>query len=125
MFFKKPTRNTRETGVDTVPQDFDIDKDISAIIDFIRESTRDIKDIYRLCRQLQQLREKEKQMLERRAPEPSLQYNAKEQLEAFDKLLETYDFFDEDVEVNRQRMKFISRALKKHARDLKVDADLM
>jgi DNA repair ATPase RecN len=125
MFFKKPTKNTRDPEIDTIPQDFNIDKDISAIIDFIRESTRDIKEIYKLSKQLQALREKEKQMGDRHAPEPSLQHNVKEQIETFDKLLETYEFFDEDVEVNKQRMKFISRALKKHSQELKVDPELL
>ena len=125
MFFKKPKQYELDTSMSASAGDFDLDKDLQAILDFLKESVQDIKTVYVLCKKMQQLREKEKHLVEGRAPQPSLQYNTKEQLEVFDKLLEAYDFFDEDVEVNKQRVKFIAKTLKKIAAERNVDSELL
>ena len=125
MFFKKPKQYELDTSMSGSAADFDLDKDLQAILDFLKESVQDIKTVYVLCKKMQQLREKEKHLVEGRAPQPSLQYNTKEQLEVFDKLLEAYDFFDEDVEVNKQRVKFIAKTLKKIAAERNVDSELL
>lgn len=125
MFFKKPKQYELDSQMKESAGDFDLDKDLQAILDFLKESVQDIKTVYVLCKKMQLLREKEKHLVEGKAPQPSLQYNTKEQLEVFDKLLEAYDFFDEDVEVNKQRVKFIAKALKKLAAERNVDPELL
>jgi len=125
MFFKKAKQYELDTSMSASADDFDLDKDLQAILDFLKESVQDIKTVYVLCKKMQQLREKEKHLVEGKAPQPSLQYNTKEQLEVFDKLLEAYDFFDEDVEVNKQRVKFIAKTLKKIAAERNVDSELL
>ncbi len=125
MFFKKPKQYELDPQMRVSVEDFDLDKDLQAIIDFLRESVSDIKAVYVLCKKMQQLREKEKHLVEGKAPQPSLQYNTKEQIEVFDKLLEAYDFFDEDVEVNKQRVKFIAKTLKQLAKDRNVNPELL
>lgn len=82
----------------------DVVNDVEAIIEFLGELKQDVKV---LLPELEQLWELEK---ERKVAQPGLlQINLETQAEVLDKLLQRYEFFQNDIDINGLRMKQIAQ----------------
>lgn len=85
-------------------------KDISAIIEFLEEVSSDFKDM------LPDLRELEELERERKVAKPGLeQINLESQAKVLDRLLEKYEFFQNDVDINGIRLKAITNQFLRNA----------
>ena len=86
---------------------FSIDKELAAIESSLRESRDDILKLMTICREFRK----------------SLQKMTKDQLFEWDRFLKDYEFFEEDVDVNGERVKNITKALIQRARQIKVSKE--
>ena len=87
----------------------DVIKDIEAIEDFLEDVNSDVKILLKQLRELQELEE------ERRVAKSGvLHVNLETQAGVFDKLLERYGFFQEDVDINGLRLQQIAKVYLKH-----------
>ena len=86
---------------------FSIDKELAAIESSLRESRDDILKLMTICREFRK----------------SLQEMTKDQLFVWDSFLKDYEFFEEDVDVNGERVKNITKALIQRARQIKVSKE--
>ncbi len=82
----------------------DVVKDIEAIEDFLEDVNVEVKVLLKELRALQELEE------ERRVAKSGvLHVNLETQAGVFDKLLERYGFFQEDVDVNGLRLQRVAK----------------
>ncbi len=88
-------------------------KDISAIIEFLEELNSDTKILLPLLSQLVEL-EKERAVIF--AKPRLLQINLESQAKVLDKLLENYEFFQNDTDINGIRLKAIANQFLSNAR---------
>ncbi|MBW2992402.1 hypothetical protein KY345_04260 [Candidatus Woesearchaeota archaeon] len=88
-------------------QKFSVEKEISAVIDSLRDSREDVLKLISICKQFRE----------------SLEKSTKEQLFAWDKLVRDYEFFEEDVDVNGERVKRITKALVEQAKSAGIDKE--
>ena len=96
-------RSSSESKVETL-------KDIEAIQEYLKEINNDTKSIQKLLEQLEEL-EKERLI----AKETIVHVNLESQSKAIDKLIEKYEFFQNDVDINGLRVKRIAEKFLKHA----------
>jgi hypothetical protein len=96
--WKKMFERKREsTHVDSL-------KDIEAIEDFLEDLNADVKVLLKEVRQLKELEE------ERRVAKSGvLHVNLETQAGVFDRLLERYGFFQEDVDINGLRLQRVAK----------------
>lgn len=86
-------------------------KDITAIIEFLEEVDDEVKPLLSGLKKLEELER------ERRVTKPGLlQINLETQAEILDKLLEHYEFFQSDADINGLRLKAISNQFLHQAR---------
>ncbi len=95
------------------PEKINQTKDISAIIEFLEEIDSDTKKLLPLFNQLAEL-EKERAVIS--AKPRLLQINLESQAKVLDKLLENYEFFQNDVDINGIRLKAIANQFLRNAR---------
>ncbi|MBI4983724.1 hypothetical protein HZC32_03710 [Candidatus Woesearchaeota archaeon] len=88
----------------------DSSKEIEAIGEFMVESNNDRTQILRLLEELEEL-EKERRV----ATSGALQINLDVQAVLLSKLLEEYEFFQDDVDINVLRLKMIAKQFLKEA----------
>jgi hypothetical protein len=84
--------------------------DIQAILEFLDEAKQDIRQLQKTLKQLEEL-EKERQV----ADSGVLQINLSSQIKQFDKLLEEYEYFQNDTDINGIRVKHLAKKLLKYA----------
>ncbi|MEK6863520.1 MAG: hypothetical protein AABW53_02385 [Nanoarchaeota archaeon] len=87
-----------------------VSADIDALVEFLADIPYDAKELLAKFKKLQEL-EKEYEM----ASSGILHINLETQAKLLDKLLEQYEFFENDVDVNGLRMKLIAREFLKRA----------
>ena len=85
-------------------------KDIESIHDFLDEIDNDSKSIQKILDQLEEL-EKERLI----ARESIVHVNLESQAKIMDKLIERYEFFQNDADINGLRVKRIATEFLKHA----------
>ena len=85
-------------------------KDIETIAEFLQDTKDDVKQLKPLLEKLEEL-EKERQV----ASSGLLHVNLEAQAEVLDKLLQRYEFFQNDADVNGMRVKRIAQEWLKHA----------
>ncbi len=83
----------------------DVVKDIEAIEDFLEDVNADVKVLLKELRQLREL-EQERQV----AKSGVVHVNLETQGVVFDKILERYGFFQEDVDINGLRLQKVAKA---------------
>jgi hypothetical protein len=105
-------------------QPIDVEADIKAIKTFLKELSPDVKNIFFICQEMEKLKQKETEMSGRNAPAESLKKNLQEQIKLWDKMLTVYEFFDQDVDVNSERVKNIAKVLRSRAKELDIDPEL-
>lgn len=88
-------------------QKFSIEKEFDKVIDSLRESRTDLLKLLHLCNEMKE----------------SLSKGTKEQLFAWDRLVKDYEFFEEDVDVNGERAKKITKALIEKAKEEGIDKE--
>ena len=103
----------------------DVDKDLRAVALFLDEVSFDIKKIKTLLDHMISLRHKEKELLAKHAPAESLRFNTEKQAQVWDKLMEAYEYFDEDVDINGERIKLIAHDLKKKAKRRHISRQML
>jgi hypothetical protein len=91
---------------------FNMLKDVSAIQEFVSEVKEDLDKLTPLLNKLEEL-EKEREI----AGPSLLAVNLETQAEIIDKLLETYQFFQDDADINGIRVKKISKQFLGRAKD--------
>lgn len=96
----------------------DVAADLDAILEFLSEVSYDVKELHTQLKKLKEL-EKEYHV----AASGILHVNLETQARILDKLLERYEFFQNDVDINGLRMKemakeFLRRAAKAGMTDL-------
>ena len=88
-------------------QKFSVVKEADAVISSLKESRDDLLKLLTLCREFRE----------------SLGKGAKEQLFAWDRFVKDFMFLEEDIDVNGERVKKITSALVKQAKDSGVDKE--
>lgn len=101
-------------------QPINVDADLKAIKSFLQEIGSDVENIFYLCKQMERLRQKDLT----NAPEETRRKNLEEQVKLWDKMLTIYEFFDEDVDVNSERVKNIAKDLRKKTKTVEIDEKL-
>ncbi len=91
---------------------FDNLKDIDAVLEFLEDVNADIKDLMVLFKKLEEL-EKEHKI----GKEGIIQINLETQAEILDKILERYEFFENDVDINGLRVKHIAHQFLNNAQN--------
>ncbi len=114
MLFRKKVINKEPVDVDT---------DLKAVKNFLHDIGGDIKNIFYLCQEMEKLMAKEKELKENKAPEQSIRKNFEEQVKVWDKMLTVYEFFDEDEDVNAERVKNIAKELRKKAKEINPNSE--
>ena len=89
----------------------DIVKDVDAIIEYLEEVSFDVKNILPELKKLMEL-EKERKI----ASSEITQINLETQASVLDNLLEKYEFFQNDVDINGLRLKAIADQFLRNAR---------
>lgn len=97
-------------GKKHVPKKVDVLSDIDAIMEFLSEIQADTKELFTQLNKLKEL-EKEYEV----ASSGILHVNLETQGKILDKLVERYDFFQNDVDVNGLRVKMIAAEFLKRA----------
>src|SRR3989344_9361614 len=101
---------SRLAGKKPQPQKVDVLADIDAVIEFLSEVQYDTKELLMQLKKLKEL-EKEYQV----AASGILHVNLETQARVLDKLLERYEFFENDVDVNGLRVKMMAKEFLKRA----------
>ena len=91
-------------------------RDIEAVRECLKGVKDDVKQIQPLLAKLEEL-EKERQV----ASSSILPVNLKAQVKLMDDLLQQYEFFQNDVDINGIRVKRMARQLLEHARKAGLD----
>jgi hypothetical protein len=91
-------------------EQMDVVKDVQAIGEFLISSKRDTE---KMVKQVGELEELEKEHLV--ASEGILQINVDAQIKLMEKLLEEYEFYQSDVDINGLRLKRIAKHLLREA----------
>ena len=94
-------------------QSVDIDKELDAVMLFLTEVGSDLKEIYIQCKKMKELRKRKLNLEERKVPDIAVNFNLGEQIKVWDQMLKTYQFFDDDVEINKKRVQMVGDELKK------------
>jgi len=89
----------------------DVIKDIDAVLEFLEEVHKDIKSILPELQKLEEL-EKEREVIN---SDKLLKVNLATQEKVFEKLLEKYEFLQDDVDINGSRLRHIAGEFLKHA----------
>src|SRR3989344_3952961 len=89
----------------------DVIKDIDAVLEFLEEVNKDIKSILPELQKLEEL-EKEREVIN---SDKLLKVNLATQEKVFEKLLEKYEFLQDDVDINGSRLRHIAGEFLKHA----------
>lgn len=89
-----------------IPQD----KDISAVLTFLKESQSDLKELLKLFSKFASIKKND--------PSHTL-----EKIMLWDEVLKRYEFFEEDTDINGERIKLITSSLKKLAHKQKIDTE--
>lgn len=106
-------------GREEKKEEVDILKDIEAIIEYLNEINDDVKT---LLPELKKLEELEK---ERKIAKPEIVHaNLETQASVLDKLLEKYEFFQNDIDISGLRLKAIANQFLKNAKSAGM-ADLV
>ncbi len=92
------------------PKKADVLADIDAVIDFLGDVSYDAKELLAQLKKLKEL-EKEYQV----AASGILHVNLETQARVLDTLLERYEFFENDVDVNGLRVKIMAKEFLKRA----------
>jgi DNA polymerase III delta prime subunit len=90
-------------------QKFSAEKELNAVISSLTESGKDIIKLIRLCMKVKE----------------SLGGSAKEQLLAWDNFIRDYEFLEEDVDVNGERVKRITNALIEKAKSSSLSKEAL
>lgn len=85
-------------------------KDLHAILQFLRDAPDDVKPVLKELQKLEEL-EKERQV----AHADVMTINLEAQAELLDKIVERYQFFQDDVDINGIRLQEIMKEFLKHA----------
>ena len=93
-------------------QHIDSLRDIDAILDFLQEINDDVKELSKLFKKLEEL-EKERKV----SKEGIVHINLETQAEVLDKILERYEFFENDVDINGLRVKHIAHQFLNNAQN--------
>ena len=101
----------RTFGRKVVPEKIDIVKDLGAIIEYLEEANYDIKNILPELKKLEEL-EKERKV----ADSGVVHINLEAQASILDGLLEKYEFFQNDVDINGLRLKAIANQFLRNAK---------
>ena len=97
----------------------DFEKDLGSIMEFLAGVGHDIRDLYHLGIKVKKLRQKERSEVDSKKQKKIL----KEEIEAWDKLLERFVMFDRDTDVTGERVKKISKVLQEEAIKMHLDTD--
>jgi|SRR3989344_7851500 len=95
----------------------DVIKDIEAISEFLEEVNNDIKSILPELQKLEEL-ENEREVIN---SDKLLKVNLVTQEKVFEKLLEKYEFLQDDVDINGSRLRHIAGEFLKHAKKAGLD----
>ena len=90
--------------------------DIDAIREFLKGAKEDVRALLPLLEKLEEL-ERERQV----ASDSILPVNLKAQAKIFDELLQHYEFFQNDADINGIRVKRMARELLNHAARAELD----
>jgi len=90
-------------------QRFSVEKELNVVIGSLTESGKDIIKLIRLCMKVKE----------------SLGGSAKDQLLAWDNFIRDYEFLEEDVDVNGERVKRITNALIEKAKSSSLSKETL
>ena len=102
----------------------DIDKDLTAINEFLSKIPRTIKDLQVLFSQFKALRKQELKLRAVHINNPALKKNLTSQIKTYDKILRIYEIFDIDEDISAARAKKIAKSLVRSAEKLKINEKL-
>lgn len=102
----------------------DIDKDLQAISEYVAEVGSDLKELYKLLEDMRKLRKREHNMKKDKAFDEAVISNTEEQVRIWDDILRRYEFLDQDIELNGQRVKMIAGALRRLGAQKNIDPEL-
>jgi len=98
----------------------DFEKDIFSIMEFLKDTGKDIKDIHELL-----LKVKKSRVAERSEYDENKQLRLlKDEITAWDNFLERYVIFDRDTDITSARIKNISEILREEANKMKLPKDI-
>jgi len=98
--FKKEVKKKREDALSS----------IAAVREFLADVPDQLKAMKPLLLQLEELEK------ERLVAKPGIKLNLEAQSQVFEKLLDRYEFFQDDVDINGLRVKQLSRDFLEHAK---------
>jgi hypothetical protein len=104
--------------VKPVEEVVNINKDLDAISLFLKETIPVGNTLMKQITEMKKLRKKEKEL---RKAGKDIKFNILQQVRIYDKILENYEFFEQDTDVNGERVKKISHALGKTAKQEMID----
>ncbi len=102
----KPTWWEKLFKKETEKKKIDIDTDIDAIREFCDDAKRDLKELEELLKNFENLH-KESHITRHTASH----MNTKTRIALFEDILERYSSFEDDVEINKERLKLIAKHL--------------
>ena len=98
----------------------DIEKDVSAILLYLKEISPSIKNITLLLRQFQLLRKKEQILKKKNKPTKKI---IEQQVKVYDKILQEYEFYQLEADINGERIKKVLKQLAKTAKSAQISKD--
>ena len=96
-----------------------------AIITFFKEVNGSTKNLLNLYKEFLALRRRELELKAAKAPERALRKVVQEQIRKYDGILEMYEVFEMDVDINGERVKKIAKAIKEKAAEMAVEKKLL
>ena len=103
-----------------VEEKVDVDKDIDAILLFLKETTPIGQVLLKQIAEMKKLRKKEKE-LRKAGKEKELKDNILAQVKLYHQVLKNYELFELDTDVNGERVKKISHVLGKTAKETDIN----
>lgn len=103
----------------------DIDKDIDAVSLFLKDALPVAKLLKVQLGKMQKLRAQEKKLNKAKAHKDKLKKNLLDQLRVYDTILQNYEFFELDTDINGERVKKIAHQLSKRAQEDKIDKKIL
>lgn len=94
-----------------------VQKDIDAIAEFLEDMPEDAKKVAGLLKEIDKL-EQERMIARKEA----LTINIKTQMQLMDRLLELYQFLQDDIAINGERIGMIANQLLHHAKNAGIDS---
>ena len=79
---------------------FDVEVDVPAVYDFLIRVDKDVREIRELTKTLLELHKEHKVVHQQEKHE-----NMRKQILVFDKLMDSYQFFEDDADINGNRLK--------------------